>query len=111
MTPIQSFLYTINNNNNGVWRCRGGTLDCLLLDALQKLRFSPEFEEDKNSDFCILITDISCKKSRSVVFREVSYRARKQQKLILIKIIMSTMFVLSTIINIQVLAFIEYTKI
>ena len=29
----------------------GGTLDCLLLDALQKLRFSPEFEEDKNSDF------------------------------------------------------------
>ena len=50
-----------NNNNNGVGRCRGGTLDCLLLGALQKLRFSPEFEEDKNSDFCILITDISCK--------------------------------------------------
>ena len=45
-----------------------GTLDCLLLDTLQKLQFSPEFEEDKNSDFCILITDISCKKPRSVVF-------------------------------------------
>ena len=56
------------NKNNGVWRFRGGTLDCLLLGALQKLRFSPEFEEDKNSDFCILITDIRCKKPQSVVF-------------------------------------------
>ena len=97
-----------NNNNNGVGR---GTLDCLLLVALQKLRFSPEFEEDKNSDFCILIADISCKKMRSVMFRKFRSGQENNRNLFSVKIIMSTMLYLFTIINIQVLAFIKYTKI
>ena len=56
----------------------------------RKLRFSPEIEEDKNSDFCILITDISCKKPRSVVFGKFRSGQENNRNLFSVKIIMST---------------------